>query len=118
MPPKTPEVLDAWTGIARQTGEQLTARTQDYFVWVQNNLLPWGNADLNKKLMNYATEAVMAPCTFAQKLSQAKNFEDVVRIQSEFVKIQTDLFNERAKELGEMYSKVTTAATKAFDASR
>ena len=63
--------------------------------------------------MNYATETFSAPLSFVQKLSQAKNFEDVVKIQTEFIKAQTDSFNEHAKELGEIYTKVATAATKA-----
>jgi hypothetical protein len=38
--------------------------------------------------------------------------EDVVKIQTKFVKAQTDAFNERAKKLGEIYTKMATAATK------
>src|SRR5215470_3419241 len=104
---------------ARQAAEQMTERTQDaitnYFSWLQNAMQasPWGNTDLNKKLMSYATDTVTAPLSFVQKLSQAKNLEDVVKIQTEFVKAQTDSFNEHAKELGEIYTRVATAATKA-----
>ena len=103
---------------ARQAAEQMTERTQDaitnYFSWLQNVMQasPWGNTDLNKKLMSYAAETVTAPLSFVQKLSQAKNLEDVVKIQTEFVKAQTDSFNEHAKELGEIYTRVATAATK------
>ena len=61
--------------------------------------------------MSYAAETVAAPLSFVQKLSQAKNLADVVKIQTEFVKAQTDSFNEHAKELGEVYAKVVTAAT-------
>src|SRR3974390_1633750 len=114
MAPKTPDAFEP----ARQTAEQMTARTQEgianYFSWLQNAMQasPWGNTDLNKKLMNYATETMTAPLSFVQKLSQAKNWEDAVKIQTEFVKAQTDSFNEHAKELGEIYTKVETAATK------
>ena len=38
--------------------------------------------------------------TFVQKLSQAKNLQDVVEIQTEFVQMQIETFNKRAKELG------------------
>jgi len=93
----------------------MTERTQEaitnYFSWLQNAMqaFPWGDTDLNKKLMNYATDTFSAPLSFVQKLSQAKNFEDVVKIQAEFIKAQTDSFNEHAKELGEIYTKVATA---------
>ena len=103
---------------ARQAADQMTERTQEaitnYFGWLQSAMQasPWGNTDLNKKLMSYATETFTAPLSFAQKLSQAKNLEDVVKIQTEFVRAQTDSFNEHAKEIGEIYTKVATAATK------
>ena len=83
--------------IAKQTTEQMTGRTQEaitsYFAWLQNAMLapPWGDTDLNKKLISYATETVTAPCAFAQKLTQAKNLEDVIKIQTKFVKTQTDI---------------------------
>lgn len=103
---------------AKQTAEQMTERTQEaianYFSWLQNAMQasPWGNTDLNKKLMSYATETVTAPLDLAQKLSQAKNWGDVLKIQTEFVKAQTDSFNEHAKEVGEIYTRVATTATK------
>jgi len=113
MATKTPDAFEP----ARQTAEQMTERTQEaianYFSWLQSAMqaCPWGNTDLNKKLMRYAAETVAAPLSFVQKLSQAKNLADVVEIQTEFVKAQTDSFNEHAKELGEVYAKVVTAAT-------
>jgi hypothetical protein len=114
MAQKTPDTFEP----ARQAAEQMTERTQEaitnYFSWLQNAMQasPWGNTDLNKKLMSYATETFTVPLSFVQKLSQAKNLEDVVKIQTEFVKAQTDSFNEHAKELGEIYTRVATAATK------
>jgi hypothetical protein len=114
MAPKTSDAFES----ARQTAEQMTERTQEtitnYFSCLQNTMqtFPWGNTDLNKKLMSYATETFTAPLSFAHKLSQAKNLEDVVKIQTEFVRAQTDSFNEHAKEIGEIYTKVATAATK------
>jgi hypothetical protein len=114
-----PETTDAWTGLAKQTAEQITERTQEavtnYFNWLQNTMSaasPWGDADLNKKLLSYATESVTAAFALMQQLSGAKNLEDAVKIQTEFVKTQMETFNQRAKELGEIYTKMVTAATK------
>jgi hypothetical protein len=73
---------------------------------------PWGNTDLNKKLMSYVFKTVTAPLSFAQKLSQAKNLQDVVKIQTDFVRAQTDSFIEHAAEIGALYTKVATSATK------
>jgi hypothetical protein len=49
-----------------------------------------------------------------QKLSQAKNFEEVVKIQTEFMETQMHSFNEQAKILGEIYSKAAQDAMKRF----
>ncbi|HXX49742.1 MAG TPA: phasin family protein [Xanthobacteraceae bacterium] len=45
-----------------------------------------------------------------QRLSQAKNFQEVVKIQTEFMEMQMNSFNEQAKILGEMYSKAAQDA--------
>ncbi len=109
MAPKSPDP-------AKQINEQMTDRTQaamgNYLNWLQNavSASPWTNTELNKKLLSYATETVSAYVELTQRLSQAKNLEDAATVQTEFVKAQMDLFSRRAKELGEIYTKVVTAA--------
>jgi hypothetical protein len=56
---------------------------------------------------------VTATFAFVQKLSHAKNFQDVVKIQTEFMETQMSSFNEQAKILGEIYSKAAANAMKA-----
>jgi hypothetical protein len=48
-----------------------------------------------------------------QKLSQAKNFQDVVKIQTEFMEKQINSFNEQAKILSEIYTNAGKDAMKA-----
>lgn len=113
----TPKAPDA----AKQTNEQITERTQaamgNYFSWLQNAMSasPWANVELNRKLMSYATESVSAYADHTQRLSQAKNLEDAAKIQTEFVQAQMELFNQRAKELGEIYGQM--AMTRPFGMS-
>ena len=84
---KDKEPTEALMGMAKQTAEQITGRTQEatenYFKWLQTTMSasPWGNTDLNKKLLSYATENVSATFGFLQKFSQAKNMEDVSRFR-------------------------------------
>jgi hypothetical protein len=47
-----------------------------------------------------------------RNLSQAKNFQDVVKIQNEFMNAQLDSFNDQAKIIGEIYAKAATAVAK------
>ena len=107
---------ESLTATAAQTAEQMTKQTQGamehYFGWLQNTMSasPWGNMDLNKKLLSYATQNVTAAFAFAQKMSHAKDLQDVVKIQTEFVQMQIEAFNERAKEFGEAAVAATTKA--------
>ena len=114
MAPKTPDAFQS----ARQAADRVTEGTQEtitnYFAWLHSAMQtsPWGNTELNKKLMNYATETFAAPLSFVQQLSQARNLLDVVTIQTEFVRAQVDSFNKHAKELAEIYTKVATSAAR------
>jgi hypothetical protein len=73
---------------------------------------PWGNTDFSKKLAEYTTQNVNATFQFGQRLSQAKNFQDVVRLQTEFVETQLGSFNDQAKTLNETYTKAMADITK------
>ena len=120
---KGKESSESLTGIATQTAEQIAGRTQEtmenYFNWLQNTMSasPWGNTDLNKKLLSYATTNVSAAFGYVQKLSQAKNLEDVVKIQTEFMTTQFSSFNEQAKNLGEIYTRTAAAMRLPFGPS-
>ena len=101
------------------TAEQITKQTQEvmdnYFDWLQKitSALPWSNTNLNRILLNHATQNVTATFAFLQKLSQAKNFRDVVKIQTEFMAMQMNSFNEQAKTMGEIYTKAAAETIKA-----
>ena len=120
---KDKEPSEPLTGIATQTAEQITRRTQETmescFKWFQATMSdsPWGNTDLNKKLVSYATENVGAAFGYVQKLSQAKNLEDVLKIQTEFMNAQMNSFNEQAKNIGEIYTKTAAAMRAPFGLS-
>ena len=85
-----------------------------YFGWLQNAMsaLPWSNTNLNRVLLRNATQNVTATFAFLRKISQAKNFQDVVKIQTEFMQTQMNSFNEQAKILGEVYAKAAADAMK------
>jgi hypothetical protein len=68
--------------------------------------------NLNKKLLSYATENVTAAVGLVQKLSRAKNLEDVVKIQTEFMSQQLNSFNEQTKTIVELCTKAAQGGTK------
>jgi hypothetical protein len=113
------EPFPFFTGIAQQLAEHSMERAQgamkNYFGWLQSAMsaAPWGNTDLNKKLLDYTEENTAAALEFVQKLTRAKNWEEVARIQTEFMSTQMNSLNEQAKNIGEAYTKTVGAATKA-----
>ncbi len=58
------------------------------------------------------TQNVTATFAFVRKLSQAKNFQEIVKIQTEFMSAQLNSFNDQAKIIGEIYTKAATAVAK------
>ena len=110
---KDKESIESLTANAEQTAEQITKQTQDYFGWLQKTMsVPWSHTNLNRILLNQATQSVTATFAFVRKLSQAKNFQDIVKIQTEFMATQMKSFNEQGKILGELYSKAAEDAMK------
>src|SRR6516225_11560263 len=88
-----------------ETLEKALGAMENYVSWVQKTMAssPWGNTDFSKRLMEYTNQNVSATFEFVQRLGQANNFQDVVRLQTEFVETQFGSFNEQAKNLSETY---------------
>jgi hypothetical protein len=98
--------------------EQMTKQAQgameNYFGWLQTAMptFPWSNTNLNRVLLSNATQNVTAVFAFVQKLSQARDFQDVVRIQTQFMEMQMKSFSEQATVLSELYTKAAQDAMK------
>jgi hypothetical protein len=114
---KDQEPFGSLSQTAKQITEQTKGAMENYFNWLQNAMsaVPWSNTNLNRILLSHATQNVTATFAFVQKLSQAKNFQDVVKIQSEFMNAQLNSFNDQAKIIGEIYTQAA-AATKTHSA--
>jgi hypothetical protein len=112
------EPFESLTGIAQQTADQITQQTkvamENYVTWLQNAMSgsPWSTIDLNKKLLSYATENVTAAVGLVQKLSQAKDVEQVLKIQTEFISQQLNSFNEQTRTIVELCTKAAQDMTK------
>jgi hypothetical protein len=107
---------ESLTGIEQEVQiEERTRQAMEAYVnWLQNAMSasPWSNVGLNKKLLSYATDNVTAAVGLVEKLSHAKNLEDVVKIQTEFVSKQLGSLNEQTKTIMEICAKAAQDATK------
>jgi hypothetical protein len=53
-----------------------------------------------------------ASFAFAQKLAHARDVEEVMRLQADFVKAQMQAFTEQAKELGASFTQTASDPTR------
>jgi hypothetical protein len=114
------ESLDPFTINMGLTADQITKQTleimENYFGWLQKVMstypFPWSNTNLNRILLSNATQNVTDTFVFVYKLSQAKNLQEVVKIQTAFMENQMKSFNEQAKILAEIYTKAAQDSMK------
>lgn len=71
-------------------------------------ITPPGATDIGVKALSFAEANVNAAFDLAQKLVHAKDPQEVLQLQSEFVKAQMNAIQEQTKELGAVFQKSTT----------
>jgi hypothetical protein len=103
---------DDFNSTAKMAMQQAQGAAQQYFGWVQKTMSasPWGASDLNKKLMGFAEQNMATTFAYVQKLSEVRNFQDLMRIQTEYVQGQLETFGRQARDLIEASAKATHEA--------
>jgi phasin len=67
--------------------------------------------DVTAKAMTFAQKNIASSFEFMQQLVQAKDFQEVLKLQTDYVKTQMQVLTEQAKELGESTAKAAKDAT-------
>ena len=73
-----------------------------------------GANDASRKAMRFASQNMAASFAFAQKLAQARDVEEVVRLQADFLRAQMETFAEQARELGASFTSLEGDPTKRY----
>ena len=71
--------------------------------WIKAS--PVGALGISKKAMSFAQRNVLSAFEFAQKIVQAKDIHEFIRMQTEFVQSQVQVLSEQVKDLGETATK-------------
>jgi len=71
-----------------------------------------GTLDFNKKALNYAEENVATAFEFAKKALKAKDVQELMQLQNEFLRSQMAALGEQARDLSDSVTKTATEATK------
>lgn len=81
--------------------EQAHGAIANYFQFVEKSISasPLGATDQAKTFRSYVERSVAASFELSDKLLRAKDLQDVLRIQTEFLQTQLEALTERSKEL-------------------
>jgi phasin len=71
-----------------------------------------GAKDVQSKAMSFAERNIANSFDFAQKLVRAKDIQEVMALQQEFLKSQMQAMTEQAKDLGAAAGKVAMDSAK------
>ena len=69
---------------------------------------PTGGTEFGEKVKACAEQNISATQEYVRELTYAKDIQDILRIQMEFVRSQLDAFGEQANSLGEAYVKAVS----------
>ncbi len=111
---KSDKLSEDISAAATQTIDQARGAMENYLKFFQNSMStsPWAGTEFYKKVTEFAQQNVEATFGFAQKLTQANDLQDMVRVQTEFFQTQLKSLTEQAKELGETATKAAGDALK------
>ena len=86
----------------------------NYFNFMQKafSFYPVGGTELAEKMNSYTAQNISAARDFVHKLSQAKDFQDIIRIQTEFMQTQFSVLAEQTKSLTEVFTRAATSTVK------
>jgi phasin len=71
-----------------------------------------GALDISKKAMHFAEHNVLSAFEFAHGVIRAKDIQDLIRMQTEFVQSQMQVLSEQVQDLGKTISKAATDSIK------
>ena len=97
-----------------QTVKQTEGAMDNYFNLLQQTMsaTSWGRTDFAEKLQSFTEQNIAAAHHHIQKLSQARDFQDFIKIQTDYMQTQLSLFADQARQLGEAYMKTAAGAFK------
>ena len=104
---KEQKPADQMDAFSKQAMAQAHEALEIYFDFLKKSVssFPSGGTELGEKLKDQSVQNIIAVREFVKKLSQAKDFEEAFRIQTEFMQSQLHAFGEQIKSLAEAYTK-------------
>tara|TARA_R110002020_G_scaffold266483_12_gene481386 strand:- start:291 stop:698 length:408 start_codon:yes stop_codon:yes gene_type:complete len=117
------EVPDQLRAYAEQSITQARKAIEDFMKVAQttvssvegsSNQMQAGATDLNNKMLSYAEENIAASFDFAEKMARAKDMDEIVKLQSEFMTKRMSAFGEQTREIGDTAAKAASDVGKSI----
>jgi len=99
---------------AKQAMEQAHQAVDTYFDFLKKTVssFPSGGTELGEKLKDHSIQNITAIHELVKKLSQARDFQEALRIQTEFMQSHLNALGEQMKGLGDTYAKAADVVSK------
>jgi phasin len=114
IPKEMRSMAEASFGQARKAFEGFLAGAQQTAAKIEDRgaTVRAGAKDISAKAVAYAEKNVQASLDYAEKLLQAKDMAEVMRLHSEYVQNQMRALAEQASEMGQIVSRAAMDAAK------
>ena len=101
---------DELSAIGKQTMMHAYSAMDYYFDHLKKTVAsaPTGGTEFGEKVKACAEQNISATQEFVRDLSYAKDIQDMLRIQMEFMRSQLEAFGQQAKDLSEAYIKAAS----------
>jgi phasin len=114
IPPQMRALTERSIEQARQAVDGfIAAAHQAATAWEDQTETTRKNAkDISQKMMTFAERNIESSFTFARKLVQATNVDEMMKLHTDYIKTQTQVFSDQVKELGAAAGKAAGEASR------
>jgi hypothetical protein len=106
--------VEEFGAIGKQTMARAYSAMDYYFDHLKKTVAsaPSGGTEFGEKVKACAEQNISATQEFVRELSYAKDIQDILRIQMEFMRSQMETLGEQAKDLGDAFVKAASGPAK------
>ncbi|KAB2885568.1 MAG: phasin [Pseudorhodoplanes sp.] len=121
MDPKNFEIPAEMRKFAEQSVDQARKAFESFIDAAQQaasdiegraNVARAGAKDVGEKAMVFAQHNIASSFEFAQQLVRARDVQEVLKLQADYIRSQIEALNQQAKELGETAGKAAMDSAK------
>ncbi len=114
IPEQMREFAERSVDQARKAFDDFINVTQQAVTNVEDstNAVQSGASDVNRKALTYAEEHVDAAFKFAQQIVRAKDVEEVMKLQQDYMRGQMEALGEQAREISSAATSTMQEAAK------